>query len=163
MTISDELNTDILQNMNHQIEERPQSYPDAFYRVTAKAIIKDGRGYVLAVWDPDGFWNIPGGGIDHGDSVREALARELDEELGYSGDFTMNYLDTLTYYSSRLDYHCLHLFFDVTLANYQDTVGVDAAKAEFIDPTQFATSDKVAHQFIYKYGHDRTFPIAFDQ
>jgi 8-oxo-dGTP diphosphatase len=134
-------------------------YPDAFYRVTAKAIIKDDRGYILAVWDKEGFWNVPGGGIDHGDTTRSGLARELDEELGYSDDFTMEYIDTLTYYSSRLEYYCMHIFFDVKLADYKGTIGIDTTKAEFIDPSQFKDASNVAHQFIYKYGHDRQFTI----
>lgn len=139
------------------------NYPNAFYRVTAKAVVKDERGFVLAVWDQDGFWNIPGGGIDHGDTPRQALARELFEELGYDGEFTMEYLDTLTYYSSRLEYCCMHIFFEVVLAEYTGTVGVDAVRAEFIDPAQFKDSEKVAHQFIYKYGYDRSFSIPFTQ
>jgi 8-oxo-dGTP pyrophosphatase MutT (NUDIX family) len=137
-------------------------YPDAFYRVTAKAIIKDARGYILAIWDPDGFWNVPGGGIDHGDTVEAGLARELDEELGYSGDFTMTYIDTLTYYAPRLEYCCMHIFFDVKLADYKGTIGADTTKAEFIDPAQFKDTTKVAHQFIYKYGYDRHFEIPFN-
>lgn len=136
-------------------------YPDAFYRVTAKAIVKDTRGYVLAVWDEGGFWNVPGGGIDHGDTARSGLARELDEELGYGGDFTMEYIDVLTYYSSRLGYCCMHLFFNVELANYKGTAGVDTTKAEFIDPKQFKNASNVAHQFIYKYGYDRQHEIPF--
>lgn len=137
-------------------------YPDTFYRVTAKAIIKDDRGYVLSVWDSDGFWNIPGGGIDHGDSIKSGLAREIEEELGYAGDFSMEYIDTLTYYSSRLDYCCMHIFFDVKLANYQNTIGTDTTKAEFINPAQFKDAANVSHQFIYKYGYDRQFMIPFD-
>lgn len=137
-------------------------YPDTFYRVTAKAVIKDSRGYILAVWDPDGFWNLPGGGIDHGDTLRNGLARELKEELGYKGDFSMDYIDTLTYYSSRLEYCCMHIFFDVKLANYNNTVGADATKAEFIDPAQFKDATNVSHQFIYKYGHDRKLKIPFN-
>ncbi|MGB4957464.1 MAG: NUDIX domain-containing protein [Candidatus Saccharimonas sp.] len=135
-------------------------YPDAFYRVTAKAVIrKDDK--VLVVWDKGGFWNLPGGGIDHGESVESALERELFEELGYSGKFTTAYRDTLTYYSNSLQYACMHLIFDVTLENYQDTVGEDAEKAVFIDPATLKNSDHIAHQFIYKYSVDETVDIPF--
>lgn len=135
-------------------------YPDAFYRVTAKAVIrKDDK--VLVVWDKGGFWNLPGGGIDHGESVESALERELFEELGYSGKFTTAYRDTLTYYSNSLQYACMHLIFDVTLENYQDTIGEDAEKAVFIDPATLKNSDHIAHQFIYKYSVDETVDIPF--
>ncbi len=137
-------------------------YDDAFYRVTAKAVIRH-KDTVLAVWDEDGFWNLPGGGIDHGETVREALARELQEELGYEGKFTFAYRDTLTYFSSRLNYCCMHLIFDVELDSYRDTVGEDAAAATFIDPNVCKNSERIAHQFIYKYGIDESFQISFEQ
>lgn len=138
------------------------SYPDSVYRVTAKAIIRKGD-KILAVWDKDGFWNLPGGGIDHGETVKVALKRELYEELGYEGTFTYHYRDTLTYFSQRLNYCCMHLIFDVVLDSYRDTTGADSKKAEFINPEQYKDSGDIAHQFIYKYGTDETFDIPFDE
>lgn len=55
----------------------------------------------------------------------------------------------------------MHLIFDVTLENYQDTVGEDAEKAVFIDPATLKNSDHIAHQFIYKYSVDETVDIPF--
>ncbi len=138
-------------------------YPDAFYRVTAKAIVKDDRGFVLAVWDKDGFWNIPGGGIDHGDTVEGAMARELEEELGYKGEMSVTYSGILTYHSPGSAYCLMHIFYDVKLPGYSGGTGRDATTAEFIDPVQFKNSSLIAHQFIYKFGYDRDLPIAFDE
>ena len=50
------------------------------------AVIRDG-GRVLAVRRPEGkpqagFWEFPGGKIEAGETPEQALARELDEELG---------------------------------------------------------------------------------
>ncbi len=76
-------------------------YPQNFYRLSVKAIIKDDKGLVFAVWDKDSFWNLPGGGVDHGEDIVTALHREIEEEVGFGGDFDMTYNGALTYYSPK--------------------------------------------------------------
>ncbi len=54
---------------------------DCLYRLSAKAvIIQDGK--LLMAKEREGWWGLPGGGIDHGETVEQALRRELSEELG---------------------------------------------------------------------------------
>ena len=54
--------------------------------VGAGAVFRDPHGRVLLVdcvyKDP---WEIPGGGVEEGESPREACRRELEEELGWTG------------------------------------------------------------------------------
>lgn len=51
------------------------------YRLSAKAIIRNGRKLLLV--NEDGkHWDLPGGGVEHGESLASALRRELEEELG---------------------------------------------------------------------------------
>ena len=66
-----------------------EDFPDAFYRVTAKGIcVRDGK--VLLVHDFTGRsdtddspeWELPGGGLDFGESFSDALRREVKEEMG---------------------------------------------------------------------------------
>lgn len=54
------------------------------YRISVKAIIKDESGRVLLGREKDGAWELPGGGLEHGENPKEALAREILEETGFA-------------------------------------------------------------------------------
>ncbi|MEJ0073786.1 MAG: NUDIX domain-containing protein [Candidatus Saccharibacteria bacterium] len=56
-------------------------YPPAFYRVSAKAIIFSGDRLVLMKEDQDA-WELPGGGIEHRETLEQAFEREITEETG---------------------------------------------------------------------------------
>ncbi|AUG76340.1 RNA pyrophosphohydrolase [Kitasatospora sp. MMS16-BH015] len=59
-------------------------------RVSARALVRDAEGRLLLINahnDPEdpsagGFWMTPGGGVEPGESLPEAAARELAEEIG---------------------------------------------------------------------------------
>lgn len=56
--------------------------------VAAKAIVRRPDGKVLLIRRPDdatsdaGLWDLPGGKMDHGETVEEVLVREVREETG---------------------------------------------------------------------------------
>ena len=60
-----------------QVEEA-----QARFRIGVFAVIeRDGR-YLLARRRDIGWWNLAGGGMEYGETVEEALAREVREEIG---------------------------------------------------------------------------------
>jgi len=54
---------------------------DCFYRISTKALIKDEMGRVLLIREGD-MWELPGGGLEHGEIPQDALVREIYEEMG---------------------------------------------------------------------------------
>jgi len=52
------------------------------YRISLKAAIQDEDGRILLLREKSGDWELPGGGLEHGESIKDALAREIAEETG---------------------------------------------------------------------------------
>lgn len=57
--------------------------PDCFYRISVKALVlNDTRDKFLITKEEDGRWELPGGGLDWGETPQSDLPRELMEEMG---------------------------------------------------------------------------------
>ena len=126
---------------------------DYSFRVSLKAVIFNEIDQVLVVKENGrDWWDIPGGGIDHGESVEEGLRRELYEEVSLTGEFMHEailvedpkYLHGLNLYQTRIA-------FLVTPKNLVFTPGDDADEVLFIDPFKFKDSAVMAERKIYEY------------
>lgn len=63
---------------------------DYLFRVSLKAVIRNENGELLVVKERGrDVWELPGGGMDHGETFEEAMKRELFEEISYQGNLTM--------------------------------------------------------------------------
>jgi 8-oxo-dGTP diphosphatase len=53
-------------------------------RIRVAALLQHDEGILLVRQEKDGrgYWLLPGGGVEHGETMEEALARELVEECG---------------------------------------------------------------------------------
>jgi putative (di)nucleoside polyphosphate hydrolase len=60
--------------------------PDVKYRLNVAAILRNGAGKILIGerLDRSGAWQFPQGGVDDGETLEQALARELCEEISLS-------------------------------------------------------------------------------
>lgn len=57
--------------------------PTAFYRVAIKLFIFDDKNRLLVLQDTKSrYYELPGGGWDHGEPLDQAINREVNEELG---------------------------------------------------------------------------------
>lgn len=59
-----------------------KDFPDAFYRVSIKALVQDGDRFLLGLRSDKDRWESFGGGLDFGEDAQTALRREIKEESG---------------------------------------------------------------------------------
>lgn len=87
----------------------------ATYRVSAKALIFNNHGEVLLVKEHYNDWNLPGGGIDYGESPRQAVERELQEEINLSLSISSEPIKTVNFYHEVLDRWVMWVVFKVNI------------------------------------------------
>jgi 8-oxo-dGTP pyrophosphatase MutT (NUDIX family) len=56
--------------------------PNCFYRTSIKALVLDENQRFMLVLQTDGLWELPGGGLDFGETPEACVKRELQEEMG---------------------------------------------------------------------------------
>lgn len=66
------------------IDSRLDQIIDCLYRVSVKAVIIRNDKILLVQENDHGWWSLPGGGIDRGETINTALQREVSEELNIS-------------------------------------------------------------------------------
>jgi 8-oxo-dGTP diphosphatase len=126
---------------------------DYLFRISLKAVIFNTNGEVLVVRESDrDWWDLPGGGMDHGESVEQALARELNEEVLLEGSFSYRpiliedpkYLSDHNFYQTRIV--CV-----VVPENLSFRAGEDGDVILFVDPATFESSNKATERKIFEY------------
>jgi len=71
-------------SLSQLLDERPFAGPGPIRQAGAYAVITDDQGRVLTIRTDNGRCYLPGGRIEPGETAREALAREIAEECGWS-------------------------------------------------------------------------------
>jgi mutator protein MutT len=91
-------------------------------KVAVRAIIKNSEGKILILKRAntaycEGFWNLPGGKVDFGQTAEEAVSREIEEETELKAETAkfLFYMDNLP--NETTDLHFLTLFFECTCTN----------------------------------------------
>jgi len=97
------------------IDPRLNEVHDCLYRVAARALVVQNNKVLLVQETPEMWWGLPGGGVDHGETVETSLIRELEEELGVTEKITTDF--KIAHYTLGTIHHIprLNLFFRVSL------------------------------------------------
>jgi ADP-ribose pyrophosphatase YjhB (NUDIX family) len=114
-------------------------------------MVRRGRG------PAQGTWSVPGGRVEAGETLAEAVVRELAEETGLAG-----VCESLLGWAERIGpgYHYVILDFRVTVLSDSDPIaGDDAAEARWIPRVEIADltlADGLA-EFLHDHGILETF------
>jgi 8-oxo-dGTP pyrophosphatase MutT (NUDIX family) len=126
-------------------------YPNTFYRVSIKAIIRNDKNEVLVVKEKGSAWSFPGGGMDHGEAIHDALKRELYEEVLITSPFTETIVGTEAVFVESKDTWLLCLVCDVVVDGLTYGIGEDADDVAFIDPITLKNSTSRSERLVYKF------------
>lgn len=143
------MNEEVFGVVTHETS-RPTDY---LFRVSLKGLICDNNSKVLVVKESGrDWWDLPGGGMDHGETIKRALARELAEEVNLRGDFEWKILtsDEPKYLEAH-NFWQLRLIVELKPEVLEFSPGVDADEVRFADPSEFEHSDKKTERMIYEY------------
>lgn len=126
---------------------------DYLYRISLKSVILNAKREVLVVKELDRqYWDLPGGGMDHGESIKLALKRELFEEVGYTGDFVYNIIHVEEpAHSKRANVMQIRLIFSVQTLSQNFEAGIDASAIRFINPSELRDSNNETERRVYEY------------
>ncbi|GMW01334.1 MAG: NUDIX hydrolase [Candidatus Hydrogenedentota bacterium] len=95
-------------------------------RIRVAAVIFRGREILLARHEKAGrsYWLLPGGGVEFGESLCEALVRELKEEANLTIEVG-NVLFVNDMIAPERDRHVVHIFFSATVMAGELKCGAD--------------------------------------
>ena len=124
------------------------------YRISVKAAVENTESRVLLLQERDGTWELPGGGLEHGENVKEALTREITEETGLTVDWISDHPETFWTINKEVGSSTLKWFaFVVYEAKVSGNFHPDLTSDESQDAQYFTRSEAQALQL-----HDNTKP-----
>ncbi|MBF1024158.1 MAG: NUDIX hydrolase [Candidatus Nanogingivalaceae bacterium] len=104
----------------------------AAYRVSVKGLIyDDNNGKLLFVRERSDTWDLPGGGLEHGEGMAEALRRECREELGAEIEITDAAPIIIPTWSKKFDIPVLIIAYRVRLVS-PPTTTPDVSELRYI-------------------------------
>ena len=118
-----------------------REYPERPILGVGAVVVSDGRALLVkrGKEPAKGAWSIPGGAVEIGETIRDAVAREIKEETGLE----IEVRDLLSVFervfrddSGRIKYHYVLIDYHAVPVGGTLIAGSDAAEVAFFEPHQ---------------------------
>jgi len=141
--------------ITHSDSNRPTDY---LYRISIKGLIRNDKGEVLVVKESGRtYWDLPGGGMDHGEDFDTAIAREMNEEVSLQGEFTYRIIDIdQPAFSAQHNFWQVRMIFEIIPTDMAFAPGIDSDEIAFIHPDILKDADNEVTRRIYTYATKST-------
>jgi len=112
--------------------------PELKLQVGVKALVENSNGELLflrkngEISKTSNFWDIPGGRIEVGQSLRDNLIREIKEETQLDLSETQELIDMQDIIKPEKGIHVVRLTYHIKLEKEYDEVVLDAEHLEFV-------------------------------
>jgi len=97
------------------------------------------------------WWDLPGGGMDHGESIQAVIAREMKEEVNMQGEFSYKIIAVDEPGLLLRHLWQIRLVFAVQPRHMVFSVGKDSDEIAFKNPQDFKASGIATERRIYNY------------
>lgn len=110
--------------------------PNCYYRVSIKALIlNETRDKFLITKEDNGMWELPGGGLDHGETPHSDLPREISEEMGLKVTSVANHPSYFfsCAHKGRPNAYIINVLYETTVENLDFTPSDECTDIAFIN------------------------------
>jgi 8-oxo-dGTP diphosphatase len=126
-----------------QIDPRLDDIDDCLYRVAIRVLVVQDDKVLLVKEASDNWWALPGGGVDHGETVEATLKREIEEELGVPSEDISSDLEIVYYNIGNVvnSVPRMNLFFKASVPENSLRQTNDVASWAWFDKDEFLNAD----------------------
>lgn len=119
--------------------------PPCFYRISTKALVlNETRDKFLICQEENGEWELPGGGLDWGETPQSDLPRELMEEMGLKASWIAEhpaYFLTVPFRSPEKEGWCANVLYETSLEHLNFTPSDECTAIDWINKENAAQFD----------------------
>ena len=117
-----------------------ENLPSTFYRVSPKALVlSEDRKKFLVVLEDNGYWELPGGGLDFPETPEESLRREIKEEMGLTATDIAKQPSYVLIGENMKGVKSINLVYEVKLNDLNFTPSDECVELRFISPEEIDT------------------------
>jgi len=127
--------------------------PNCFYRTSVKALILDEQKRFLLAREDNGFWELPGGGLDFGENPHDCLVRELQEEMGLEATFINDQPSYFVTIQHTNGVWKANVLYEVKLKDLDFTPSSECVEVRFFTPETAASENlfPIVKEFVKVY------------